>query len=371
MQLGCERLMANPSILRGNVALLTHPAAVDRAGRHVAILLRENMGRRLVALFGPEHGYYGRGGAGEEIADARHPTWDIPIHSLYGDRRKPTPEMLDGIDTLAVDLQDIGVRCYTFITTLRYAMEACAERGIRVVVCDRPIPLPDAVDGPLPAPGMESFVAGVPFPFVYGMTPGEAALLLRDALGLALDLRVIPLRGWRRRDAACAPPAWISPSPGIRYWETGWTYPITVFTEALPALDCGRGGTQPFQMICAEWIDAEKTARAFNRLALPGLRAAPCWTPTPGLRLMVANPNRLKPFSALVHLVALLQRAYGVDRLWSSKGARPEWFDKLLGTDAVRLALQHGDPPARIIARENEDLAAFRRARARHLLYGR
>ena len=165
----------------GRIGLLAHPASVDPAGIHTAVRLREAVGRRLTALVGPEHGFYGRGGAGEEIADARHPAWDIPIHSLYGDCRKPKPELLANLDTLVVDLQDIAVRCYTFVTTLRYAMEACAENHKRLVVLDRPVPLPNCVDGPMPEPEFASFVAGVPMPFIYGMTPGEAARFLRRA----------------------------------------------------------------------------------------------------------------------------------------------------------------------------------------------
>jgi uncharacterized protein YbbC (DUF1343 family) len=341
---------------------------VDRTGRHASILIREKVGRRLVALFGPEHGFFGRSGAGEEIPDARHPAWDIPIHSLYGAHRKPTPEMLADIDTLVVDLQDIAVRCYTFVSTLRYVMEACAELRKRLVVCDRPVPLPNCVDGLMPEPRFESFVAAVPMPLAYGMTPGEAARYLQRALNLDLELHVVPMRGYARRAAQQAPP-WVSPSPGIRYWETAWTYPITVFTEALPALECGRGSTLPFQVLCADWMDAEKTARAFNRLALPGLRAAPIWIPKPGLRLVVTKPDRLKPFAAAVHLIALLQRQYGADRLWSPPGTRPEWFDKLMGTDAVRIALQRGEPPARIVARADAGIVGFGRARAQALLY--
>ncbi len=370
MQGALDRLCRDPRPLRGRVGLLAHPASVDARGVHASVRLRAALGRRLVALFGPEHGFFGRGGAGEEIADARHPAWGLPIHSLYGAHRRPTPEMLAGLDTLVFDLQDIAVRCYTFVTTLRYAMEACAQNGKRLVVCDRPAPLPNVVDGPLPSPGLESFVAGVPMPLVYGMTPGESARFLRRALNLDLDLRVVPLRGYTRL-AAAPPPAWISPSPGIRYWETAWTYPIAVFTEALAALDCGRGGAEPFQVLTAPWMAAEKTARAFNRLALPGLRAAPYWSRQPGLRFIVTAPDRLRPFAAAVHLLALLQKQYGAEALWSAPGTRPEWFDQLMGSAAVREALRRGERPARIIARANSGLPAFRRARAAALLYAR
>lgn len=366
---GVDRLVADRAVLlRGRVGLLAHPASVDARGCHASVRLRDTLGRRLVALFGPEHGFYGRGGAGEEIADTRHPAWDIPIHSLYGAFRKPTPEMLAGLDTLVFDLQDIAVRCYTFVTTLRYVMEACAEQGKRLVVCDRPVPLPNVVDGPLPEPGLESFVAGVPMPLVYGMTPGEAARFLQRALKLELDLHVVPMRGYARR-AVVSPPVWISPSPGIRYWETAWTYPITVFTEALASLDCGRGGTEPFHVLTAPWIDAEKSARAFDRLALPGLRAAPYWNRQPGLRFIVTAPDRLRPFAAVVHVLALLQKQYGPEVLWTAPGTRPEWFDKLMGTATVREALQRGASPARLITRANAALPAFRRARAAALLY--
>lgn len=370
-QTGLTRLLTHyRDVLRGRVGLLAHPASVDISGAHASVLLRGKLGRRLAALYGPEHGFYGRGGAGEALADERHPAWDIPIHSLYGEHRKPTPAMLSGIDTLVFDLQDIAVRCYTFVTTLRYAMEACSENRKRLVVCDRPVPLPNVVDGPLPESGCESFVAGVPMPLVYGMTPGEAARFLHRALKLDLDLRVVPMRGYSRGATRGNWGPWISPSPGIRYWKTAWTYPISVFTEALPALGCGRGSTEPFQVVTAAWLDAEKTARAFNRLRLPGLRATPCWNPQPGLRFVVAHPDRIRPFAATVELLSLLQRMYGVERLWSESGTRPEWFDKLMGGAAAREAVLKNEAPAKIIARANAGLPRFRRARAAALLYG-
>ncbi len=159
-QLGIERLCDRPALLgRRRVGLVAHPASVDTGGVHTALRLRQLCGKRLVTLFGPEHGFYGRGGAGEEIGDTRHAAWQIPIRSLYGDHRKPTAEMLADLDAVVFDLQDIAVRCYTFVTTLRYVMEACAEQGKRLMVCDRPVPLPNVVDGPLPVAGLDSFVA--------------------------------------------------------------------------------------------------------------------------------------------------------------------------------------------------------------------
>jgi uncharacterized protein YbbC (DUF1343 family) len=182
---------------------------------------------------------------------------------------------------------------------------------------------------------------------------------------------VCALKGYRREAARGNWGPWISPSPGIRYWETAWTYPITVITEALTSLECGRGGTEPFQLIAAPWIDPERLARELNRRRLPGLRAVPLWSRQPGVRLQVDRPDALRPFAAAVHLVDALHKLYGAERVWSGPGTRPEWFDKLMGTDAVRAALLGGVPPRRIVEQQTPESRAFRRLRAAALLYRR
>lgn len=369
IELGLERLCADRSLLRGmRIGLVAHPASVDTAGAHAALRLRKVFGKKVTALFGPEHGFYGRGGAGEEIGHARHAAWDILIYSLYGDQRKPTPEMLADVDALVFDLQDIAVRCYTFVTSLRYVMEACAEAGKLLVVCDRPVPLPNVAEGPLPEPAFESFVAGVPVPLVYGMTSAEAARFLQPVICPSLKLKVIPMRGYRR-SAKQPAMSWISPSPGIRYWETAWTYPITVFTEALPALDCGRGGTEPFQTLTAPFFDAEPLARSLNGLRLPGLSFIPYWNRQPGVRLQVTDPDALRPWSATMRILSVIQRLYGLERLWSASGTRPEWFDTLMGSDQPRIALQEGRNLLAIEKKTEARLATFRAAREKALLY--
>ena len=369
-QLGLETLCQKPGALRrARVGLVAHPASVDGAGVHAALRLREVFGKKLVALFGPEHGFHGRGGAGEEIGEARHAAWGIPIHSLYGDHRKPTAAMLEGVDAVVLDLQDLAVRCYTFVTTLRYVMEACAERGKMLVVCDRPVPLPNALDGPLPEPGCESFVAGVPVPLVYGMTPGESARFLKAQLKLDLELRVEPMRGYRRQARRGAWGPWISPSPGIRYWETAWTYPITVFTEALPALDCGRGGTEPFQVLMAPFFEAEPLARALNACSLPGLRFVPYWNRHPGVRLHVTDPDALRPAAAALQILSVVQKRYGADQVWGAEGTRREWFDKLMGNASARTVLEADGPVRREVMRWTAGARRFHPARDRALLY--
>jgi uncharacterized protein YbbC (DUF1343 family) len=321
-----------------------------------------------VALFGPEHGFFGRAGAGEELGHERHPAWDIPIYSLYGEHRRPSAEMLEGLDVLVFDLQDLAVRCYTFVSTLRFVMEACARLGKTLIVCDRPIPFPNTVDGPMLDPRFESFVACVNVPLVYGMTSGETARHLAHNLNPNLNLLIARMRGWRR-DPERPDGPWISPSPGIRTWETGWVYPVTVFFEAFPSIGCGRGTMEPFQGISAPWIDADRLARELNGRRLPGLAFQPAWNPDPGVRIRVTHPDRLKPCAAAIHMVHALQKLAGAERIWGADDARPEWFDTLMGADAVRLALQAGVQPADIVRSFAGDLKLFRAARGDILLY--
>lgn len=354
---------------RDRFGLLAHPASVDATGVHSSVLLREKLGDRLTALLGPEHGFYGRGGAGEQIADARHPAWGIPVHSLYGAHRRPTPEMLEAFDTLLFDLQDIGVRCYTFVSTLRLAMEACAEAGKKLVVLDRPLPPVGTVDGVLPAAGFGSFVAGVPMPYVYAMTPGESALFLRRELKLDLDLEVVPVKGWKHGDNWPASLPWISPSPGIRYPATVAAYPITVVFEAFPQIEVGRGSTEPFEVFSAPWFDAPKLADALNARNLGGLRFHPSYRPDPGIRIEVTDVRSVRSFAAAIQVVEAIQRLFGAQKMWGDKAARADWLDKLFATDVVGRKLRAGRPPREILAGADRSLTRFKRSRTACLLY--
>lgn len=371
-RLGIETLLADgKKLLRGKrVGLLAHPASLDTRGCHSSVLLREACGKNLVALFGPEHGFYGAGGAGELIGDAKHPAWGIPIHSLYGDHRRPTEEMLRDIDVLVFDLQDIGVRCYTFVSTLRYVMEECARHGKTFIVCDRPIPFPNTVDGPMLDAAFESFVACVPMPLVYGMTPAESARFLHRQFAPELDLHVMAMRGYGReeqRSPAWGP--WISPSPGIRAWETVWTYPTTVAGEALPSLWYGRGALTPFQLVTAPWIDAEKFAAKMNEQRLPGTAFHPCWMPAPGVRIEVTNARRFLPVATGIAMLAMMQKMCGREKLWGHAESRPDFFDKLMGTDRVRVALTSGKPWQKIVAANAAAAKQFLKDRRAALLY--
>ncbi|NLG00334.1 MAG: DUF1343 domain-containing protein [Lentisphaerae bacterium] len=369
-------------LLRGcRVGLLSHQAALTADGATSAQLLRRVLGARLVALYGPEHGFFGQAGAGEHTYTRRHPDWGIPVHALYGERRAPSQEMLDGIDVMVCDLQDLGVRCYTYLATLRNMLVACAAAQVEVVVTDRPIPLPHTVDGPMPDPRFTSFVAPCPLPLVYGMTPAETALWLRRTLGLDLSLHVVPMADWRRGDAAWdgSRPAFLPPSPGIKTWEGAMTYAATVFTEALPGIDCGRGTNLAFRVLAAPWMRAEAFCRRLARRPLPGMAIHPyryaagagpyAGQELDGVRLTVTDTVRVRPVEASLLLLRALVAEYGKARVWRHKGVRPAWFDKLYGTDRVRLQVQ-ADTPLSLIFREwRQSRRVFEQTRAASLLY--
>lgn len=357
------------------VGLLAHPASVHRGGAHAADLLREALGDRLVALFGPEHGFFGAGGPGETVADQVHPRYGIPVRSLYGDHRRPPAEWLRDLDALVVDLQDLGVRCYTYVSTLRLVLEAAAGAGIRVVVADRPIPLPEVVDGPPLDPALESFVGAIRAPLAYGMTPAETARWLAAEYSLPVDLELAPLRGWTRRDAGPSRGVpWVPPSPGIRSWDAARAYAATVFTEALPALDCDRGGLLPFQVLGMDGLSAGEATAALARLDLPGVRfhdhryfARDRWMD--GVRLTVTDARAFRPVRTGVALLSVFQSLRGADALWGAAGTREDFFDRLMGVTWVRRALRQDYPPATIAAWWAPRLRAFRRAREKALLY--
>jgi uncharacterized protein YbbC (DUF1343 family) len=317
------------------VGLVAHPASITTAGRHSAQHLRD-AGIPLAALFGPEHGFWGRGGAGEDIADATHADWNIPIFSLYGDTRAPTPAILEQVDVFVFDIQTIACRAYTYVSTLRLLMEACATAGRTLIVADRPDPLMlTPPDGPQLVPAHASFVGLVPTPFCYGLTPAETALFLRDALQLStLDLRVAPCRNLSRKQTLQQIfPQWRATSPAIVTLENALCFPVTVFLEALPLLDHARGTPLAFQRIGSAHADISQLALP----PLPGLRVTPTEYPDktgrtlPGLALAVTDPAQFRPAAAAHTLITALERQLG-DTLWNHPGARPHFYTQLWGT---------------------------------------
>jgi len=369
-------------LLKGRrIGLLSHQAALTADGSTSAQLLRRALGSRLVALYGPEHGFFGQAGAGEHTYTRSHPDWRIPVYSLYGERRRPAPEMLAGVDLVVCDLQDLGVRCYTYLATLKNMLEACAEAGVEVIVTDRPIPLPHVVDGPMLDPKLASFVAPCPLPLVYGMTPAETARWMKDALGLSVRLSVMRMEGWSRTDAAWdgARPAYVPPSPGIKTWESAMTYAATVFSEALPGIDCGRGTNLAFRVLGAPWLRAEAFCDRLAQQRVKGVTFHPVryvagvapyvGKELDGVRLTVTDPARFRPAQVSLIVLHTLAELYGSTRVWRHKGVRPEWFDKLYGTEHVRTYMKSHAPLTPLFAEWVRDRKAFDATRQAVLLY--
>jgi uncharacterized protein YbbC (DUF1343 family) len=382
MQVGIDILKATSFRLlkTRRVGLLSHQAAVMKDGATSAQCLQQARGVNLVALYGPEHGFFGQASAGEHTASRIHPDWNLPVYSLYGEFRKPTQEMLKGVDVMVCDLQDIGVRCYTYLATLRNMLEACAEANVDVIVTDRPIPLPKVVDGPMLDKPFASFVAPCPLPMVYGMTPAEVAQWMVKKLSLKISLTVVPMEGWTRSVAGWdgTYPDWIPPSPGIKSWEAAMTYSATVFSEALSGIDCGRGTNLAFRVLGAPWICAEHCCQALLKQKLAGVTFNPYryvagiapyqGIELDGVRLCVTDPVTFRPVKTSVLILETLASLYGMRRVWKHAGARLEWFDKLYGTDVTRQAVQ-ADQSAQLPRQWAATSKTFMKERQEVLIY--
>lgn len=273
---------SNFALLQGKrVGLITNPTGVDARLRATADILAEAKGVHLVALFGPEHGVRGTIPAGEYIEHAVDSATSLPVYSLYGKTRKPTREMLKDVDVLVYDIQDIGVRSYTFISTLGLAMEAAAENNVDFVVLDRPNPLGgQRIEGNIVEKGFESFVSPYPIPYIYGLTCGELARMLNAEKmltnGLQCKLTVVPMQGWKRSmtfEQTGLP--WVPPSPHIPEATTAWYYAASGIVGELSVVSVGIGYTLPFRTFAAEWIDPLQFARRLNGLGLKGVLFRP------------------------------------------------------------------------------------------------
>ena len=384
VETGLARLVSEDgALLAGRRAgLVTHPAAVlpDLSSSLDALL---GIGVHVTALFGPEHGFDGSVADGEAVGDARHRRTGLPVFSLYGANRGPTEDMLAGVDVLVFDVQDVGARFYTFISTLYHVLAAAGRQGRAVVVLDRPNPINGlAVEGPLVAPGLESFIGIVPMPIRHGMTVGELARYFNSEYHLGADLAVVAMRGWRRAmwfDATGLP--WVPLSPGMPQLSTATVYPGMCFVEGTN-LSEGRGTALPFEVAGAPWLDGDSLAQALNRLALPGVRFRPThFVPSAskhagltcqGVQVHVTDREAFRPVETGLHVVAAC-RAQAPDRfefLASSWEGLPLHFDLLTGNVAIREGLLAGVPVADLVLGWPAAAAALAERRQPFLCYG-
>lgn len=375
---GADRLGADPALIPPGlrIGLITnHTGRLTDGTRTLDALLRE--GIRVTALFSPEHGVAGTAAAGAPVGHGRDSATGVPVYSLHGEVRAPTAAMLEEVDALVYDLQDAGVRFYTYISTMKLCMDAAAARGLPFIVLDRPDPQGGLlVDGPVLPDSLRSFLGAAPLPVVYGLTCGELARMLNgegmlDA-GRRVELTVIPLEGWRRGmtwEETGLP--WPVPSPNLRTPEAVRMYPVTCYLEAT-AVSEGRGTPEPFLLIGAPFLDGVALARVLAADTAAGLAAEPVeFTPASskhagrrcsGVRLRFRSGMQAAPVETGVRLLAALAALAP-----ESLKVKPRAMDLLLGDPGVRAAVAAGSPPGS--GRWSAGLEAFRARSLPYRLY--
>ncbi|HYE99971.1 MAG TPA: DUF1343 domain-containing protein [Planctomycetota bacterium] len=360
------------------IGLVVNATSRDRAGRHLIELAAAAKDVRLAALFSPEHGL--RGAADTEVADGRDEATGLPVHSLYGKHRKPTAEMLAGVDLLVFDIQDVGTRYYTYITTLALVMEAAKEHGKQVMVLDRPNPIGgEAVEGPLQDETLlKQFISYFYLPVRHGMTIGELARLFNADYGIGCELTVVPMEGWTRGmwyDETGLP--WINPSPNMRSLAAATAYPGLGALEGT-SLSVGRGTGRAFELYGAPWVDAGRLCRELNARGLEGVsfkeaaftpRLEPGFPRYPhtdaecrGFELKILDRKAFRPVSAALHVLDVLHRLHPKEFTFKRACA-------MIGQPSLEDDLKAGRSPGEIEFEWKFSVQDFRRRRQPRLLY--
>jgi uncharacterized protein YbbC (DUF1343 family)/CubicO group peptidase (beta-lactamase class C family) len=353
------------------IGVITNQTGIDAARHSTLNLLLRAPGVQVKAIFSPEHGL--QGNLDEKVASGQDGATGLPIYSLYGKVNKPTPQMLRGLDALVYDIQDVGTRFYTYITTLAYSMEAAAQAGLEFYVLDRPDPITaEAVQGPVLDPDLRSYIGYYPLPVRYGMTAGELAQLFNCERGIGVRLKVIPMAGYRRDlwfDQTGLP--WVNPSPNLRSLTQTILYPGVGLIESAN-VSVGRGTPTPFEVIGAPWISGAQLAQYLNGRHLPGIAfEAVAFTPAAspytrqrceGVRLRLTDRAALNSPALGIELAAALYRLYpGKFNFGGTLG--------MVGSRSVLNAIKHGDDPKAIEQQWRSRLNNFNRVRAKYLLY--
>jgi uncharacterized protein YbbC (DUF1343 family) len=359
------------------VGLITNQTGIDRSGRSDIDILADHPEITLAALYAPEHGIRGEERAGAAIESGVDERTGVAIHSLYGDTRKPTSDMLKGVDVLVFDMQDVGARYYTYVSTMALAMEAAGEHNVPFLVLDRPNPIRgDVVQGNILNPSYKTFVGFYEVPIRHGMTPGELARMYVGAFGMSVDLTVVPVEGWERDmtfDDTNLP--WVAPSPNMPNIASALAYPGTCLFEGTP-ISVGRGTDKAFQWIGAPWLDGPALAEALNEYEIDGVSFEPVkFTPrnagdrkfegvnVEGVQLIAQSTD----YDASRAGVAMLTETYRVSREnWEWYEAH---FDRLAGTDALRLGLVSNASFEELVSGWDAGVSEFESDRAPYLLY--
>jgi uncharacterized protein YbbC (DUF1343 family) len=357
--------------LKGHhIGLITNHTGLDRQGNSTIDLLHQAEGVKLVALFSPEHGI--RGEVDRPVPDGKDERTGLPIYSLYGARKRPTAEQLRGIGTLVYDIQDIGCRFYTYLTTLGYILETAAEHKRKVVVLDRLNPIGGAVEGPVLDKKLESFIGYHPIPVRHGMTLGELARLFNRERKIDADLEVIRVEGWRRNNLFDRTDLiWVNPSPNMRTLAAALLYPGIGLLETTN-ISVGRGTDRPFELFGAPWLDGRRMAESLAGARLPGVRfVATRFTPKSsthagkecgGVQIFLDDWRQFQPMPVGITVACHLRKLYPDE--WQVKR-----YGALLNHPPTLEALQRGDTPEQILKLWQQHLDKFRDVRKKYLLY--
>lgn len=373
------------------VGLVTNPSGVDRYLNSTVDILYDAPGVELVALYGPEHGVRGDVYAGDKVADTKDSSTGLPVYSLYGSTRKPTPQMLEGVDVIVYDIQDVGARSYTFISTLGLVMEACAAKGIEVMVLDRPNPLGgNKIEGCYVEQPFNSFVSQYRIPYIYGLTVGELAVMINEE-GLnrgqngkqepvKCKLTVVPMEGWERdmlyEDTGLP---WVLPSPNIPFKETPMYYSAAgICGELSGFMDIGIGYTLPFQLFGATWLDPDKLKARLESYDLPGISFRTIWYKpiagsrkgelVKGLQYFFTDYEKARVTETQFYVMQAVAELYP-DKKAFEIIAGYGLFDKVCGTDYVRKEFSKRYKVADIVDYWRKDEASFREMSQRYHIY--
>ncbi len=371
------------------VGLVTNPSGVDHTLKSTVDILNEAPGVKLVALYGPEHGVRGNAHAGDAVGNDADPKTGVKVYSLYGKTLKPTADMLKDIDVLVYDIQDIGCRSYTFYATMGVCMEACAENGKEFMVLDRPNPLGgNKVEGNLVEDGFYSFVSKYKIPYLYGLTPGELATYLNEEGFIAkkAKLTVIPMEGWNRsmkyRDTGLP---WVLPSPQVPTPEHAAFYAVSGVVGELYAFNTGIGYTLPFECFAETYINADSLADAMNALKLPGYNFRPInYKPffkvgpeaskelkeVHGVQVYITDLDKANLTLCQFYFMQVVHQMYPNAKIFDANAKRGYgMFDKVMGTDQIRIRFSKNYKVADIIDYFNKDVAAFKAQSSKYYLY--
>ncbi|MFN2512914.1 MAG: exo-beta-N-acetylmuramidase NamZ domain-containing protein [Pyrinomonadaceae bacterium] len=375
---GIETFLVDvPRALRGKrVGLITNHTGVDRSGASDIDLIAKHKDLKLVALLAPEHGIRGTAEAGEKVVDETDPKTGVPVYSLYlTEDRGPTPEMLRDVEVLVYDLQEVGGRTWTYVSTMVLSMQAAVRKGIPFVVLDRPNPIGgEIVEGALLDPRFKSFVGMYPIPARHGMTVGELATLFNRKYGIGANLIVARVANWRRSqwfDETGLP--WVNPSPNLRSLAALMSYPGSVYFEGTTLTE-GRGTDRPFEQIGAPWLNAQAVARVMNERRLPGIRFEAITMPVaptaakhkgqaiPAIRFAITDRRAYRPVRTSLLLINEIRKQHPRDFAWTAT------IDRLTGSDKVRFAIE-GGRLQHLLEEWEREAAEFRESRKPYLLY--